>query len=338
MISRTNLFKSTWEFHITIYQVFHLYRWTHLITQHVATSAQSSERDRKSLVYSHPSSRTRDRLLDGVFLPTSILATISGRAIRQNQRIYKTSGRKCTDQFDYTVRPILGTTPSGTGPRQTFPHHTVHHYSQRWTGAKEGSQLPKNRRRGLVLTQILWRSHTQIEPSTDRRNKEWKDPSRSEDSTGYSEPLKTRFTRHNFCGSADSQTTQWSWEGKRKGATALHLGNALLTLGLNDLIVVKHKEFVRSNNLQVRFVNHMRTQTQFTCTHWTWYVDILVASLLKYLWPTHPCPHNTHALFPHPPLSFSTTVALPIFYFFSGVSSYPDLITKSYTDWTIHGS
>ena len=90
---------------------------------------------------------------------------------------------------------------------------------------------------GLVLTQILWRSHTQIEPFTDHRNKEWKDPLRSEDSPRDTEPLKTRFTQQNFCGSADSQTTQWYWEGKRKGVTALHLGNALLTLGLNDLIV-----------------------------------------------------------------------------------------------------
>ena len=40
-----------------------------------------------------------------------------------------------------------------------------------------------------------------------------------------------------FCGSADTQTTQWYWEGKRKGAIALHFGNALPTLGLNDLIV-----------------------------------------------------------------------------------------------------
>ena len=51
---------------------------------------------------------------------------------------------------------------------------------------------------GLVLTQILWRSHTQIEPFTVHRNKEWKDPSRSEDSLRDTEPLKTRFTQQNL--------------------------------------------------------------------------------------------------------------------------------------------
>ena len=45
---------------------------------------------------------------------------------------------------------------------------------------------------------------------------------------------------------------------------------------------------------------------------------LLVASLLKYLWPTHPYP-TTHTHFlPLPPLSFSSTVALPFFHFLSG--------------------
>ena len=99
----------------------------------------------------HPSSRTPDRLRDGFFLPASILATISGRTIRQTQRVHKTSGRKCTVQFDHKVWPLHGWTSFVTRTRQTCPHHHVHHLSRRCTGAKESSQLLTRALRGRRL-------------------------------------------------------------------------------------------------------------------------------------------------------------------------------------------
>ena len=53
-----------------------------------------------------------------------------------------------------------------------------------------------------------------------------------------------------------------------------------------------------------------------------------------FLWPSHPELHNTHTHSDPPTLSFSTTVALPDFYFIIGGEFLPKFHEMRYTDFT----
>ena len=164
----------------------------------------------------------------------------------------------------------------------------VNHMS--WVVATTG----KNRRRGLVLTQILWRSHTQIEPFTDHRNKEWKDPSRSEDSLRDTEPLKTRFKQH-FAAVQTPKPHSGIEKEKEKARLLCTLAMLCLhsdwtiwllwsTKNLCAVTIYKWKSKSHENSDIVRMNTLNLIRSHF-------------GSFIAQIFVTHPpLPHNTHAL------------------------------------------
>ena len=144
----------------------------------------------------------------------------------------------------------------------------------------------KNRRRGWVLTQIPWKAIHRFLPVTCLKPGR-KDPSRSEDSTIDFEPYK-RFIPQIICGSADSKPHSGLEKSSKKARLlALHLSNALLTLGLNGLIVHKIQEPTASHcfGCSIPFEINLRSQVFMV----PWQLSSGVASMVWIKVPTsHP--------------------------------------------------